>query len=130
MFYPEEDSGDALLVIDEADWHGLSDNHRMASNTASFSFVTSMEGVVQDISALSTTPATYHSLFSGCGEEPRVSGRRKTMPGDDPQMDALSRVLRKKPDNIFTQLLGHEAGAFQLLQGSSCDPQRVCTRKP
>ena len=89
VFYPDENTGDALLIIDEAEWRGLSDNHRMASNTASFSFVTSMEGAVQDISELSTTPATYTSLFSGLGE-PRVSGRRQTMYDDDPQMVALS----------------------------------------
>ena len=63
VFYPEEDQDDSLLVIDEAEWRGLSDNHKIASNTASFSFVTSMEVVVQDISTLSTTPATYSSLF-------------------------------------------------------------------
>ena len=74
LFYPEDDIDDSLLVIDEAEWRGLSDNHRIASNTASFSFVTSMEGVVQNISELSTTPATYSSLFSGLRGEPRVSG--------------------------------------------------------
>ena len=50
QFYPCENSGDALLVVDEAVWQGLSESHRVASNTASFSFVTSMEGDIQDIS--------------------------------------------------------------------------------
>ena len=119
LFYPEEDSGDALLIVDEADWRGLSDNHRLASNTASFSFVTSMEGVVQDISSLSTKPTTYSSLFSGSSHESRASSQMKTMSEDDPQKDALSRALRRHPTRSSRECFGTKQEPFSYYQALS-----------
>ena len=107
------------MQLDETEWRGLSDNHRIASNTASFSFVTSMEGVVQDISDLSTTPATYSSLFSGLGVESRVSGRQGAMPGDDPHMDALSRILRKCPTTSASSCFSKKQEPFSYYRALS-----------
>ena len=95
QYYPEEDSADALL-IDEAAWRGLSEAHRMAANTASFSFVTSMEGIVQDLSDLRTTPATYTSLSVKFGDESPTVGRSNYGSEDEPQMNALARVHGKR----------------------------------
>ena len=100
LHYPEEDSGDALQMTNEAEFQGLGNSYRVASKTATYaSFATSVEGVVQDTSTLSTTPAPYTALCTGFDDEPRVSGRRMAEQKDeeDPQMAALLRVLGKSP---------------------------------
>ena len=52
-----EGGNGALLIVDALVWNTLPEAHKIASNTASFSFVTNMEGNIQNLDPLETTPA-------------------------------------------------------------------------
>ena len=110
VYYTEGGSGESLLVI-EGFWKRLPDTHKLASNTASFSFLTPLEGVVQDVTEMETTPATYAALSAvlGAGHEDTMSQDSECIP-DDPQAVARWASEAQRP-------LGQPTRGAQLSSG-------------